>query len=62
MLDAHVGGLDNMDIDPPSNQNANSRDPHRKLQKHHASDSGIGSTETSSEISREKAGMYPKCM
>ena len=59
MLDAHVGDLDQMDIDPAPGRNDDSRQ-NRKLRKHHTSDSGIGSTVTGSEQSaRSQAGMFP---
>lgn len=48
MIDAHVGELDRMDIDQPDHDACL---PYRQrlAQKHHSSDSGIGSTVTDSE-------------
>jgi hypothetical protein len=51
MIDAHVGNLDNMDIDITPDRSIHSSYPQRKVQKHHTSDSGIGSTITGSEQS-----------
>lgn len=60
MLDAHVANLDQMDIDLAPNQNDDFSRQNRKVQKHHTSDSGIGSTVTGSEqSSRSQAGMFP---
>lgn len=57
MLDAHVDNLDQMDTDPTPDRSSDSRH-HKKPQKHHTSDSGIGSTVTGSEQSlRSQAGM-----
>ena len=62
MLDAHVGGLDQMDIDPTPDRNDDSSRQIRKVQKHHTSDSGIGSTVTGTEhSSRIQVGMLPRC-
>lgn len=62
MLDAHVGDLDQMDIDPASGHTDGSPQ-NRKLRKHHTSDSGIGSTVTGSEqSSRSQAGMLSMCI
>lgn len=62
MLDAHVGDLDQMDIDPASDRNDESRQ-NQKLRKHHTSDSGIGSTVTGSEqSSRSQAGTLSMCV
>lgn len=62
MLDAHVGDLDQMDIDPASDRIDDSRQ-NRKLRKHHTSDSGIGSTVTGSEeSSRSQAGTFSMCI
>lgn len=58
MLDAHVGDLDQMDIDPALGRNDDSCQ-NQKMRKHHTSDSGIGSTVTGSEqSSRTQAGMF----
>lgn len=51
MLNAHVGGLDCMDIDQGSDRSRCSSSQLRGVRKHHTSDSGIGSTVTSSESS-----------
>ena len=57
MLNAHVGGPDCMDIDQGSDwSRCSSPQPHVG-RKHHTSDSGIGSTVTSSESSMP--GDYP---
>lgn len=53
MIDAHVGNLDNMDIDKAPDRIIHSSHLQRKVQKHHTSDSGIGSTVTGSEQSLE---------
>lgn len=60
MLDAHVGSLDHMEVDLKPDQKDDSAHQHRKGQKHHTSDSGIGSTVTGSEQSlRNATGMFP---
>lgn len=57
MLDAHIGSFDHMEVDRAPDQTDHSPHLHRKVQKHHASDSGIGSTMTGSEQSLKlKAG------
>lgn len=63
MLDAHVGSSDHMDVDLKPEQKGDFTHQHRKVQKHHTSDSGIGSTVTGSEQSlRNHAGMFPVYM
>lgn len=58
MIDAHVGGFDDMDIDQPAEYGFHLHDQ-RVAHKHHASDSGIGSTVTGSEesLSGKSAGI-----
>lgn len=59
MLNAHVSDLDRMDIDQGSDHSCSSSPERRTTRKHHTSDSGIGSTVTSSEFSMrgDYAGM-----
>lgn len=59
MIDAHVGEFDNMDIDQPADRGSHLQRPQRSAHRHHASDSGIGSTVTGSEesLSEKYAGM-----
>lgn len=57
MIDAHVGEFDNMDIDHSADHGSHLQRPHHVAHKHHASDSGIGSTVTDSEESL--SGKFP---
>ncbi|MCJ1466100.1 copper-binding transcription factor [Pseudocyphellaria aurata] len=51
MIDAHVGEFDEMDIDKPADHEPHLQRYQHVPHKHHASDSGIGSTVTDSEES-----------
>lgn len=59
MIDAHVGELDSMDVDQSDDHRLGLPHRHYLVQKHHTSDSGIGSTVTGSENSslKEHAGI-----
>ena len=59
MIDAHVGELDSMDIDQSADHRPGLSHRQHVGQKHHTSDSGIGSTVTDSEnlSSKDRAGI-----
>lgn len=59
MIDAHVGEFDAMDVDKPADYEPHLQRYQQVPHKHHASDSGIGSTITDSEesLSGKSAGM-----
>ena len=59
MLDSHVGGPTYMDVDDPLDQPSCPKPQHRVAHHHHTSDSGLGSSVTSSEdsLSGDHAGM-----
>lgn len=59
MIDAHLGEFDNMDIDQPADHGSRVQRHQRVAHRHHASDSGIGSTVTDSDesLSGKSAGM-----
>lgn len=58
ILDAHIGDFDDMDIDQRAHCGSHLQGHQRVAHKHHASDSGIGSTVTDSEesLSGKSAG------
>lgn len=61
MIDAHVRDFDDMDIDQLADHESHLQRYQNVAHKHHASDSGIGSTVTDSEesLSGKSAGMKP---